>query len=464
MSVTHPAGFRAAGVAAGLKACGGKDVAVIVNDGPSHGRGSGLDEQPLQGEPRALERAGRQGRSRAARSSPTRAARTATRAPRASRSRHATAELAAELIGCGGGRRGRLLDRADRHAQRPRRRCWRASRPAFGGPSTDDGGGAAAEAIMTTDTVAKTAVVEATGWSVGGIAKGAGMLAPGLATMLVFLTTDADVPADDCRRRPARRDPRDLRPARLRRLHVDQRLGRADGVGGERCRARRDDCFAAALTRALPRPGPPAPARRRGLRARHRDHGPRRRDRGRRARGRAGRSRGATCSSARSSARTRTGDGSSPRSARRRPRSTRPTSTSRSTASGSAATAASAQTATSSTCTARDVTVEIDLKSGRARGDGLDQRPDPRVRPRELGVRVMSRDLDRRPRQGGHADRGAAVAGALPRQDRRDQVRRQRDDRRRRSSARSPKTSSSCGMPASGRSSSTAAARRSAAC
>ena len=54
-----------------------------------------------------------------------------------------------------------------------------------------DGGPRAAEAIMTTDSVAKNAVVTKNGWSVGGIAKGAGMLAPALATMLVVLTTDA---------------------------------------------------------------------------------------------------------------------------------------------------------------------------------------------------------------------------------------------------------------------------------
>ncbi|MCF3107141.1 bifunctional ornithine acetyltransferase/N-acetylglutamate synthase, partial [Streptomyces roseoverticillatus] len=47
--------------------------------------------------------------------------------------------------------------------------------------------------IKTTDTVHKTAVVQGGGWTVGGMAKGAGMLAPGLATMLVVLTTDADV-------------------------------------------------------------------------------------------------------------------------------------------------------------------------------------------------------------------------------------------------------------------------------
>jgi glutamate N-acetyltransferase/amino-acid N-acetyltransferase len=60
---------------------------------------------------------------------------------------------------------------------------------------TADGGPRAAEAIMTTDTVPKQVVVERDGWSVGGMAKGAGMLAPQLATMLVVLTTDAEVPA-----------------------------------------------------------------------------------------------------------------------------------------------------------------------------------------------------------------------------------------------------------------------------
>src|SRR5690606_5086141 len=56
----------------------------------------------------------------------------------------------------------------------------------------DERGGAhAAEAIMTTDTKPKTAVVRRDGWTIGGMAKGAGMLAPGLATMLVVITTDA---------------------------------------------------------------------------------------------------------------------------------------------------------------------------------------------------------------------------------------------------------------------------------
>ena len=54
-----------------------------------------------------------------------------------------------------------------------------------------DGGELAAEAIMTTDSVVKTTVVKGDGWSIGGMAKGAGMLAPGMATMLCVLTTDA---------------------------------------------------------------------------------------------------------------------------------------------------------------------------------------------------------------------------------------------------------------------------------
>ena len=53
------------------------------------------------------------------------------------------------------------------------------------------GGAAAAEAIMTTDTRPKQAAVHGSGWTVGGMAKGAAMLAPGLATMLVVITTDA---------------------------------------------------------------------------------------------------------------------------------------------------------------------------------------------------------------------------------------------------------------------------------
>ncbi len=60
-----------------------------------------------------------------------------------------------------------------------------------------DGGPAAATAMMTTDTVTKTTVVRGEGFSVGGVAKGAAMLEPNMATMLAVLTTDAEVDPDD---------------------------------------------------------------------------------------------------------------------------------------------------------------------------------------------------------------------------------------------------------------------------
>jgi glutamate N-acetyltransferase/amino-acid N-acetyltransferase len=65
---------------------------------------------------------------------------------------------------------------------------------------TADGGTDAARAIMTTDTVPKTTIVEGDGWTVGGIAKGAAMLAPNMATMLAVLTTDAAVEPEQLQR------------------------------------------------------------------------------------------------------------------------------------------------------------------------------------------------------------------------------------------------------------------------
>ena len=59
---------------------------------------------------------------------------------------------------------------------------------------------------MTTDSVQKTATFQADGWSIGGMAKGAGMLAPGLATMLVVLTTDAAMTSTEADAAPPRRD------------------------------------------------------------------------------------------------------------------------------------------------------------------------------------------------------------------------------------------------------------------
>jgi glutamate N-acetyltransferase / amino-acid N-acetyltransferase len=195
VSVTHPKGFRAAGAAAGLKAGGGLDVALVVNDGPDATAagvftGNRVKAAPVLWSQQVL----RAGIVRAVVLNSGGA--NACTGSRGFRDTHATAEHAAAalrtaarpaMIGaadvavCSTGLIGELL---------PMDRLLPGVSAAVRG-LRGDGGPAAAEAIMTTDTVAKTAVVPGEGWSVGGMAKGAGMLAPGLATMLAVLTTDA---------------------------------------------------------------------------------------------------------------------------------------------------------------------------------------------------------------------------------------------------------------------------------
>ena len=193
MSVTHPAGFVATGVAAGLKSSGEADVAVIVNTGPSSVAAAVWTSNRCKANPVLWsERVLSDHRARVVVVNSGGA--NCYTGSAGFQLTHATAELAAHEAGCSAfdvvvcstGLIGVLNDR-DR---------------LLGGVTSAldkahaDGGLEAAEAIRTTDTVAKTAVVTGAGWSVGGIAKGAGMLAPGLATMLVFLTTDADVDAE----------------------------------------------------------------------------------------------------------------------------------------------------------------------------------------------------------------------------------------------------------------------------
>jgi len=112
--------------------------------------------------------------------------------PQGFQTTHATAEALAEQLGvassdvlvCSTGLIGEQLDREKLLSG------VTASVQSLSG----DGGVSASEAIMTTDSVAKRAQAEsAAGWRIGGMAKGAGMLAPGLATMLVVITTDAIV-------------------------------------------------------------------------------------------------------------------------------------------------------------------------------------------------------------------------------------------------------------------------------
>ncbi len=187
MTVTFPKGFRAAGVAAGLKASGGKDVALVVNDGPDAAAAGVFTANRVKAAPVLWsQQVLRGGRLRAVVLNSGGA--NACTGSGGFQDTHATAEHLAARLGTGAGEvavcsTGLIGERL------PMDRLLAGVSAAVGALSLDGAG--AAEAIMTTDTRAKTTVVAGNGWSVGGMAKGAGMLAPGLATMLVVLTTDA---------------------------------------------------------------------------------------------------------------------------------------------------------------------------------------------------------------------------------------------------------------------------------
>ncbi|MBA2445968.1 MAG: bifunctional glutamate N-acetyltransferase/amino-acid acetyltransferase ArgJ [Nocardioidaceae bacterium] len=190
MSVTHPQGFAAAGVVAGLKSSGDKDIALIVNTGPSDVAAAVWTSNRCKANPVLWsEQAVMDGKARAVVANSGGA--NCYTGPAGFQLTHATAELAAELLDCAPldvlvcstGLIG-LLNDSDTLLEGVR---------AAAGDLSDTGGLDAAAAILTTDSVSKTAVVDGPGWSIGGQAKGAGMLAPGLATMLVFITTDAAI-------------------------------------------------------------------------------------------------------------------------------------------------------------------------------------------------------------------------------------------------------------------------------
>ena len=192
MSVTQPQGFRAAGVVAGLKSTGQKDVALVVNDGPDHASATVFTANRCKANPVLWSQEVVKDGTVKAVVLNSGGANCYTGAD-GFQTTHAVAEKVAELVGigavdvvvCSTGLIGLTNDRDD---------LLSGVESAYAALSAD-GGGEAAEAIMTTDSVAKNVVVEGAGWSIGGMAKGAGMLAPQLATMLVVLTTDAVVPA-----------------------------------------------------------------------------------------------------------------------------------------------------------------------------------------------------------------------------------------------------------------------------
>ncbi|NNM44674.1 bifunctional glutamate N-acetyltransferase/amino-acid acetyltransferase ArgJ [Knoellia koreensis] len=188
MSVTTPQGFRAAGVNAGLKASGAPDVALVVNDGPDHHAAAVFTSNRVEAAPVTWSRqAVKDGRADAVVLNSGGA--NACTGAQGFADTHATAEHVAEVLGvsagdvvvCSTGLIGELL---------PMDKLL-SGVDAAAAALSQDGGADAAVAIKTTDTVPKVAEVTRDGWSVGGMAKGAGMLAPALATMLVVLTTDA---------------------------------------------------------------------------------------------------------------------------------------------------------------------------------------------------------------------------------------------------------------------------------
>ena len=187
-TVNLPKGFRAAGVTAGLKASGRPDLALIVNDGPDHHAAAVFTSNRVEAAPvtwsRQVVSDGRvdavvlnSGGANACTGSP------------GFLDTHRTAEHVAAVLGVSAG--DVAVCSTGLIGERLPMDTLLAGVDAAARELSVGGHDAAATAIMTTDTVSKQATFVGDGWSVSGMAKGAGMLAPALATMLVVVTTDA---------------------------------------------------------------------------------------------------------------------------------------------------------------------------------------------------------------------------------------------------------------------------------
>jgi glutamate N-acetyltransferase/amino-acid N-acetyltransferase len=192
MTVTSPLGFRAAGVAAGIKESGNPDLAVVINDGPSAAAAGVFTSNRVKAAPVRWSQQVLAGGSVRAVVLNSGGANACT-GPAGFQDTHQTAEHLASLLGAGAGEvavcsTGLIGERL------PLDRVL-AGVTAAAGQASVQGGLAAADAIRTTDTVAKVCCLQGNGYQIGAMAKGAAMLAPALATMLVVLTTDADLPA-----------------------------------------------------------------------------------------------------------------------------------------------------------------------------------------------------------------------------------------------------------------------------
>ena len=193
MSITAPKGFAAAGIAAGIKASGKPDLALVINEGPSNVAAGVFTSNRVKAAPVLWSQQVLKTQRLKAVILNSGGANACT-GPDGFADTHKTAEKVADVLNIGAGEvavcsTGLIGERL------PLDKIITGI-AAAAAVASDTGGADAAEAICTTDTVSKQAVVtSAAGWTVAGMAKGAGMLAPGLATMLVVLTTDADVEA-----------------------------------------------------------------------------------------------------------------------------------------------------------------------------------------------------------------------------------------------------------------------------
>ncbi|GAA3869153.1 bifunctional glutamate N-acetyltransferase/amino-acid acetyltransferase ArgJ [Saccharothrix violaceirubra] len=194
--VTGPKGFKAAGVAAGIKESGAPDLTLVVNEGPGQAAAGVFTTNQVKAAPVLwTQQVIKERRLRAVVLNSGGA--NACTGPEGFQDTHATAEKVADVLGvgaieiavCSTGLIGERLpmDRV----------LTGVEKAAAGLADTDEAGLAAATAVMTTDSHPKQShAAHAAGWSVGGFAKGAGMLAPNMATMLSVLTTDAVVDGD----------------------------------------------------------------------------------------------------------------------------------------------------------------------------------------------------------------------------------------------------------------------------
>ncbi|MFE2963299.1 bifunctional glutamate N-acetyltransferase/amino-acid acetyltransferase ArgJ [Streptomyces sp. NPDC059340] len=193
MSVTAAQGFQAAGIAAGIKENGNPDLALVVNNGPRLAAAGVFTSNRVKAAPVLWsEQVLKSGQVSAVILNSGGA--NACTGPKGFQDTHATAEKVAEVLDVNAGdvavaSTGLIGVLLPMDKLLPGVESAAAQLSAHGGEK-------AAIAIKTTDTVHKTSVHTGDGWTVGGMAKGAGMLAPGLATMLVVLTTDADLDSE----------------------------------------------------------------------------------------------------------------------------------------------------------------------------------------------------------------------------------------------------------------------------